>query len=118
MSMRREPPPGAGVGWRGFAPEAIRHSPALPGVLRFVGRCLPLLVGAAWIALWGRFLWSTYLTHGLFNWIGVDFGYFYGQAHAFWSEHRQGIYDRVTVDAYHDQLALFTRLPEGFPKGM
>ena len=44
------------------------------------------------LILWGRVVWSIFLDHGLFRWIGTDFALYYAQSVTLWSGDPGAIY--------------------------
>ena len=50
------------------------------------------------LILWGRVVWSIFLDHGLFGWIGTDFALYYAQSTALWSGDPSAIYKPEVFD--------------------
>jgi Glycosyltransferase family 87 len=65
-----------------------------------------LLIGA-----WIGHGWLVYSTSGLFVELGEDFGYFFALVHAVWTPGPNGLYDRASLDAFHNALAVYARQP-------
>jgi hypothetical protein len=80
-------------------------------------KLLPFGVGATLLVLWIRYIVDIHSGYGVFNWLGVDFGYYYGQALALRSGDPVLIYDRLTVDHFHQLLIGYVHDPTGFPVG-